>query len=71
MAMTLREAKSSVQISSGLALVTGLWLIVSPFILAYTFISSALWNDLIVGAAIVILASRRVDGEGYRFSWPS
>ena len=35
----------------------GMWLIVSPFILDYTAVAAALWNDIIVGAVVIVLAA--------------
>ena len=37
--------------------VIGLWLIAAPFILNYTRLSSALWNDIIVGIITVVLSA--------------
>jgi hypothetical protein len=37
--------------------VIGLWLIAAPFVLAYTSLTSALWNDIIVGIITVVLST--------------
>jgi hypothetical protein len=37
--------------------VIGLWLIAAPFILNYTGLTSALWNDIIVGIITVVLSA--------------
>jgi hypothetical protein len=37
-------------------LVLGLWVLVSPYILGFSDISTALWSNVIVGIAIVISA---------------
>ena len=37
-------------------LVLGLWLVVSPWILAFSHNGAALWNALIVGAIFVVLS---------------
>lgn len=42
------------RIVSGLAVLVGVWLVASPFILEAT--DTALWNNLIVGLAVVLLA---------------
>ena len=34
--------------------VIGLWLIIAPFILGYTAIGAAMWNDIIVGIVVVV-----------------
>ncbi len=36
--------------------VLGVWLIIAPFVLSYTFVTAALWNDIIVGIVVVVLA---------------
>jgi len=36
--------------------VAGLWLIAAPFVLGYTGTAVALWNDVIVGVVVVVLA---------------
>lgn len=38
-----------------LGVVGGIWLILAPFILNYSNIDNALWNDIIVGAAAILL----------------
>jgi len=37
--------------------VIGLWLIAAPFILNYTRLTPALWNDIIVGIITVVLSA--------------
>ena len=37
--------------------VVGVWLILAPFILGYTAIVAALWNDIIVGVVVIVLAT--------------
>lgn len=41
--------------ASGLNVVLGLWLIVAAWFLGYTG-SQAMWNDMLVGIALVVLA---------------
>ena len=36
--------------------VLGLWLVVSPFILGYSATTVALWNGIIVGVVVIVLA---------------
>ncbi|MEX0649469.1 MAG: SPW repeat protein [Candidatus Andersenbacteria bacterium] len=71
MAMTLEQARTSVRTTSGIDVVAGLWLIIAPFVLGYASVTGALWNDVIFGIAIVLLAGSREVGEGYRYAWPS
>lgn len=35
----------------------GAWLIVSPFILGFSAISAALWNQLVVGLVVLVLSA--------------
>ncbi len=37
--------------------VLGLWLIIAPFVLTYSSVASAMWNDIIVGVIVAILAA--------------
>ncbi len=37
--------------------VLGLWLIIAPFILAYSGTAAAMWNDIIVGVVVAVLAA--------------
>lgn len=42
------------RIMSGIAVIVGAWLVASPFVLEAT--ETAMWNNVIVGLAIIILA---------------
>jgi hypothetical protein len=35
--------------------IIGVWLIVAPFVLGYSALTTALWNDIIVGAVVLVL----------------
>jgi len=35
-------------------MILGLWLIVAPFLLRYSNVRNAFWNDIIIGAIIAI-----------------
>lgn len=48
------------RIASGVNVLAGVWLFLAPFVLAYQEIQQALWNDMVVGALIFILALGRV-----------
>lgn len=50
---------NAVKVASGLNVVAGLWLIAAPFLLAYSGITAALWNDILIGATVLILAGTR------------
>lgn len=36
--------------------VLGIWLIIAPFLLGYTAVKAAVWNDVIVGIVVIVLA---------------
>jgi hypothetical protein len=38
----------------------GLWLLIAPFLLGYADVATTLWNDIIVGAIVLVLAGVRV-----------
>ncbi len=37
-------------------LILGLWLIVAPFVLGFSFLTIALWDSVVIGIAVAILA---------------
>ncbi len=51
---------ANVKTASGINLVAGVWLIIAPFIIGYVALESALWNDILCGAIVLILAAIRV-----------
>ncbi len=49
-----------VRVASGLSVLFGLWLIVSPFLVGYYRLSNtAMWDAIIVGVIVVILSAIR------------
>ncbi|GAB4327334.1 MAG: hypothetical protein Kow0010_10870 [Dehalococcoidia bacterium] len=58
--ITPSTAKTTVHWVSGTNLIVGLWLLLAPFALLYTGTTAALWNDLIIGVAVVSFALLRV-----------
>ena len=50
------EARETVHWSSGINIIAGIWLIIAPFALSYSDIDQAVWNDVIIGIAVFILA---------------
>lgn len=56
----LERVRTTVKSASGFNIAAGVWLIVAPFVLAYTGVTAALWNDILIGLAIAILAWVRV-----------
>lgn len=52
--------KQVVLYTGGVKMILGLWLIIAPFFLRYSDITSAFWNDIIVGVLVVIFAGVRI-----------
>jgi hypothetical protein len=53
----IRAAKPERHVGlSWVNLLLGIWLIVSPFALTYATFARATWNDVVLGAVVVILA---------------
>lgn len=50
---------TSEKISNILSGTVGLWLVLSPFVLGFTALPAALWNTLLVGFLLLVLAWRR------------
>ena len=65
-----QRIRTNVHWLSGANIIAGIWLIVAPFALAYTDTTSALWNDIIVGAVVLIFAAVRV-GMPLHMQWLS
>lgn len=53
-------AKANVRLTSGLNVLAGGWLIVAPWVMEYWEFAVAAWNDVIVGALVIVLAGVRV-----------
>lgn len=58
--MEMEKVRSTVKGVSGTNIAAGLWLIAAPFVLAYTGVTAAMWNAILVGLAVLILAWVRV-----------
>ena len=52
----LSDRESSDRALDWINAVVGLWLIAAPFVLGYTGTALALWNDVIVGLVVAVLA---------------
>jgi SPW repeat-containing protein len=50
--------------ASGINIIFGIWLIIAPFVLGYTRVEVAMWNDIILGIAVAIIAFIRTMGTG-------
>jgi len=53
----LANALNTIKSLSWINAVIGVWLIIAPFILAYTGVTAAMWNDIIVGIIVVVLGA--------------
>ena len=62
MATRLDTVRDTVGWTSGVNLGTGIWLIIAPFILGYSMLRPAVWNDVVVGILVAILAGARIGG---------
>lgn len=60
MERNLETVRSTVKGVSGINIAAGLWLIAAPFVLAYTDVTAAMWNAILVGLAVLTLAWVRV-----------
>ncbi|MCC7107174.1 MAG: SPW repeat protein [Chloroflexi bacterium] len=56
--------------SSGINIIAGLWLIISPWVLGFSGLAAVRNNDVILGIIIVVLAAIREFGA-HRASWLS
>ena len=55
---------------SGLNLIAGVWLIVSPFVLTLAAFPDARWNNVAAGVAIAVLAAVRMGASNhFGLSW--
>ena len=57
----------NVRTGSGIGILAGLWLILSPFVLGFNDVTNAMWNTLILGIAVVVFSLVRMAGREY--SW--
>lgn len=71
MAITYDQRRQTVQTTSGLDMIAGIWLILAPFLLGYSGVSAALWNDIVLGVAVIVLSGIRTTEEGMKMSWAS
>ncbi len=57
--MDRATARASVKTASGINVLAGIWLIISPFVLAFWRTPAATWDNIIVGIIVLILAAIR------------
>ena len=66
----MADGQSQARTASAVNIVAGIWLILAPFILGYTSIVQALWNDIVVGIVVAVIAAIRIFTP-VRSSWLS
>jgi hypothetical protein len=69
MATIIQRMRETVQWTSGINVVAGLWLIIAPFVLGYEDIQAALWNDVLVGIMVAAFAVARLARPLMNPSW--
>lgn len=59
--MTDRDYAGQARTASGINVLLGIWLIISPWVFGYAYASgnAPLWNSVVVGALVLILAATR------------
>lgn len=68
--MRTDQERKTVKATSGVNVVAGVWLIAAPFVLGFTGVADEMWNHIIVGLCVLILAAIRV-GKWHSNSWMS
>jgi hypothetical protein len=58
--MKRKTARENVDVASGGNILAGIWLVIAPFALRYGGVDTPLWNDIVLGVAIFILAMVRL-----------
>lgn len=57
---TYENPYAQLRTASGLNILTGLWLLFAPWVLGYAAVESAMFNSVVIGIAIAVLAIFRV-----------
>ena len=60
---------NAVRVASGLNILLGIWVIISPWVYGHPYSVGSVWNSVIVGILIVIFAAIRFSGSPA--TWPS
>ena len=64
---TTRNDLNNVKAASGFNILAGIWLILASFVLGYAAVAAAMWNEIVVGVVVLVLAAVRV-GNPDRFA---
>ncbi|MGA7616029.1 MAG: SPW repeat protein [Thermoanaerobaculia bacterium] len=67
---TYTERRAQVMTASGLDVLAGIWLLISPFVITFRGLPNAVTNDVVFGIVVAVLAAIRFFGA-YRASWIS
>lgn len=67
---TVADWRSKIVTASGLNMLAGTWLIISPFVLGYEA-ADAFWNPILFGAIVLVLAVTRAVLPSARTWWMS
>ncbi len=70
MATERMDNRGQVKIASGLNIIAGIWLIIASWVLGYSNLSRPLWNDVILGIAVAVIAAIRL-WAGRPYAWLS
>lgn len=70
MATTLQQ-QTYLRTAGSIDILLGIWLIIAPFMLGYSAINGALWNDIISGFLVVIFAAIIAGRTTTGSAWPS
>lgn len=63
------DTQASSRTASTINVILGIWLIVAPFILGTNSSTAVLWNDIILGIVVVVMAGTRL--SNVQITWPS
>jgi hypothetical protein len=66
----MRRYEGQVATASGLDTLAGIWLLISPFVVGFAYLTAAMTNNVVCGAVVIILALARFAGAS-RQVWMS
>lgn len=53
----LSSQDSTVKVLDWINALLGVWLVIAPFIVRYSSVTKAMWNDIVVGVVVLVLAA--------------
>jgi hypothetical protein len=57
---TSPSASDQTRWAGGINILVGIWLLISPWVLGFTATNAALWDDVVLGIAIIVVAAIRL-----------